>query len=93
MLENLKLIVKMWKTWSMTIKRSSETLGVKMENFCPKRRQSEILVCKIFSRPPKLGARSLPLQRREEDRDKEIKRERERKRQGYIYRETLCRVS
>src|SRR6218665_2368265 len=53
----LKKIGQIRKSWSITIKRSSEILGVKMEFFC-------ILVCEIFSRPPKLGARSPPMPER-----------------------------
>ena len=43
----LKKIGQIRKSWS-----------VKMEHFFRKKRHSEILVCEIFSRSPKLGARS-----------------------------------
>jgi len=44
----------------MIKKRSSDILGVKMDIFSLKR-HSEILVCEFFPRPPKLGARSPPM--------------------------------
>ena len=54
---------KIRKTWSMTKKRSSEILAVKMEIFHEKDGHSEILVSEknFRSRAPKLGARSPPL--------------------------------
>ena len=53
---------KIRKTWSMTKRRSSEILGPwKWQFFLKKRRHSEILVREKMFRPPKLGARSPPL--------------------------------
>jgi len=46
----------------MTKKKSSEILAVKKWKFFPKKRHSEILVREKVFRPPKLGARSPPLQ-------------------------------
>src|SRR6218665_636597 len=54
-------IRKIRKTWSVTKKRSSEILAVKMEIFSERNVISEILVHKKFFRPPKLSARSPPL--------------------------------
>ena len=53
--------VKIWKirkTWSMTKKRSSEILGVKIEIFL---RKKVVLIREKFFGPPKLVARSPPL--------------------------------
>src|SRR6218665_3696400 len=53
--------LKILKTQSMTKKRSSEMLAVRMEIFVRKNRHSEILVLENLCRPPKLSARSPPL--------------------------------
>src|SRR6218665_1667176 len=52
------------KIWSLIKKRSSEFLGVKREIFFREKRHSEMLVREKLFRPPKLGARSPPLQAR-----------------------------
>src|SRR6218665_408027 len=60
----LKKIGKIRKSWSMTknkIKKVIKNFGRENGNFFLKKRHSEILVCEIFSRLPKLGARSPPM--------------------------------
>jgi len=52
---------KIRKTWSMTKKRSSEFLGVKMEIISEKNVNQKSWSAEKIFRPPKLSARSPPL--------------------------------